>query len=382
MPPPTENTAPSEVVEGTTSVDPSSSASPVLPPPSALKTSLSLEPDGKARNKGVTWGGNKNVKPAPTATKYAKAYVDANMSDESFRRQTIQHETANHVFLPWDPRYRTWWGFSVFMSIMTIFFETYIIAFSQAESLTDPTAIVGYAFLGIFFLDMLINFNLAFYNADEEVITDHREIARRYLRLMFWVDFVGVFPFDWCALAIAGQINQDTNLSRYISLLGLLRLVRLHRVKQLFDVLQYSTSISLTTFTLTRNFGFALIWTHINACAMYFIGIQYGLSDNTLVGSGVNELTQFQRYITYLYWSVVTMVTVGYVASRENFPFFVVVVLLVLGSHSHAFASKQIRRPTPCQYCRNDIRYHIHVNQHGYRCLDDWFHYPLGCQKR
>jgi potassium channel len=161
-------------------------------------------------------------------------------------------------------------------------------------------------------MTLTVSFNLAYYDEENNVVTDRVLIAKDYIRGMFWIDFIGVFPFYLFALRIAGETGEDTDLSRYLSLLRLLRLVRLHRVKELFDILQYNTHVSLTALTLTRNFGAALVWTHFAACGMYFIARQKGYDDQqTWIGGLVYGQTPVERYITSLYWSVVTFTTVG-----------------------------------------------------------------------
>ncbi|CAB9520515.1 Potassium channel AKT2 [Seminavis robusta] len=269
-------------------------------------------------NKGVTWGGHSVGKPASSDndSKMNRRQQLAQMSDVSFKRQKVEQQVTNHVFLPWTPSYRYWWGFSCFWSVMTIFFETFQIAFSPAgmpPPHNDAASVLEFLFMAIFTVDILVHFNLAFYNDHDEMITDRRLIARNYFKLMFWVDLIGVFPFYYVALAITGEMGQDSDLARYLSILRLFRLVRLHRIKQLFDALQYNTHVSLTALTLTRNFGAAMVWTHFAACVMYFIARQYNFeNEETWIGGQVNESTGYERYVTALYWSVVTFTTVGY----------------------------------------------------------------------
>jgi potassium channel len=179
----------------------------------------------------------------------------------------------------------------------------------------DAASILSYIFYSIFFVDIFVTFNLAYYSeADDHIVTNRRSIALNYVKGLFWVDVLGVFPFYAVALAATGLLGQtDSELAAYLSLLGLFKLVRLHRVRLLFQILQYSSRVSLISLTLTRNFGFALVWTHLNACMMYFISARHGFDEEmTLIGGSYESLDALGRYVTSLYWSVVTFTTVGY----------------------------------------------------------------------
>jgi len=218
------------------------------------------------------------------------------------------------LFVPWSPYYKTWWGFTVAAAVLTVFSETFAIAFQPGgEVPVNGSDIIEYALMGFFTIDIFVNFNLAYYDAQDEIVTNRKLIARHYLEWFFWVDFIGVFPFYEVALAAAGQIGQNTRLSQYLSLLRLFRMVRLHRVKVLFDILQYSTKISFMSLTLIRNLSFALVWTHFNACALYFIARERDFDPTTTwIGGEYPDLNLAERYVVSLYWSVVTFATVGY----------------------------------------------------------------------
>jgi hypothetical protein len=197
------------------------------------------------------------------------------------------------IFFPWDKRYKAWWGFTVVASILTIFVETYGIAFTPAglPNPTDVNNIMVNILSCVFIVDMAVSFNLAFYAADGQVVTDRSVIAREYFRFFFWVDILGVFPFYPVALAMTGQFGQDSRLAQYLSLLRLTRMVRLHRIKQLFDVLQLTSKVSLLWLTLMRNLSAAVIYTHFGACAMHFVSRQYEFdSVRTMIGMNYWEL--------------------------------------------------------------------------------------------
>jgi hypothetical protein len=234
------------------------------------------------------------------------------LRDAEERRRVKFQDDVHHVIFPFSHKYWTWWGLTVVAAVFTIYFETYQIAFHEAglKSRNNPSAIIEYILVGIFVVDIIINFNLAYTNEFDEIVYDRKEIAKHYFRRMFWVDLVGVFPFYVVFLAITGQKGQDSRTAQYLSLLRLFKMVRLHRVVQLFGILQYSTKISFMTLTLTRNFSLALVWTHFAACVIYFISRMYGFSEeNTWIGGSLDGLNGFETYVTALYWSVVTFTT-------------------------------------------------------------------------
>jgi hypothetical protein len=147
---------------------------------------------------------------------------------------------------------------------------------------------------------------MAYYDKNDHLVTNRKEIAVHYLKRMFWLDLAGIFPTYYIALAITGQLRTQSSLASYLSLLRLIKLVRLYRLKQLFDIVQYNPHISLMMLTLVRNFGFAITWTHFAACIIYFISSQYHFDETTWIGDVHDGMNRFEKYVLALYWSVVT----------------------------------------------------------------------------
>ena len=48
----------------------------------------------------------------------------------------------------------------------------------------------------LFFFDILIIFNTAFYNDDMDLIDNRKKIAKVYLKGWFFIDFLAILPFD------------------------------------------------------------------------------------------------------------------------------------------------------------------------------------------
>ena len=167
-------------------------------------------------------------------------------------------------------------------------------------------AIFGYFLIAIFFVDILVNFNLAYYDEEDEIIWDRKRIAINYYKSgMLLVDFLGVFPFYLVVLAASGEVGNDNSKTQYLNLFRLIRLVRLYRVRQLYEIVRFSTKVSFMALTLGRNFLAGVLWTHLNACIFYFIARQHNFNgDNTWIGGSVEGATNFERYCTSLYWSI------------------------------------------------------------------------------
>jgi hypothetical protein len=227
-------------------------------------------------------------------------------------RKSLEQGSMSCIIWPWSKNYKSWWGLTVACAIITVFTECYTVAFSPAGFLPydDATSIIEYILVSIFIIDIVVSFHLVYYDEHDNLVSDKRQIAVHYLRGQFWLDFAGIFPCYLVALVIAGELGNDNTLASYLSLLRLVKLVRLHRMKQLFDILQYNPHVSLLWLTLIRNLGFALIWSHFSACVFYFIARHFDFNpDETWIGGSMDGLNGFERYVTSLYWSVVTVRT-------------------------------------------------------------------------
>jgi Ion transport protein len=229
------------------------------------------------------------------------------------------------LFFPWMLGYKIWWTCTALLAIVTCFFEPFHIAFHRQSveiyNYNDTVAgTVELILTLIFAVDILVNFNLAYYK-NERLIYERGEIVSAYLHGMFWIDVIGVFPFQTLVLWMIGEgelggagttSSSNSNRALYVSLVRLLPFVRLHRMKKLSDAMQYNARISLLWFTLIRNFAATVFVAHVEACTMYFLARLGDFSDDTWLGPHVSDMTGLERYVTSLYLSIVTFCTVGY----------------------------------------------------------------------
>ena len=92
-----------------------------------------------------------------------------------------------------------------------------------------------YMLSALFVTDIVVNFNLAFYSSNDDLVLDRKLIAQNYLSAMFWVDFVAVFPFQFLANSLSGTLGEDTIYTHHLSLFRLLRMLRTYRIRDFFN---------------------------------------------------------------------------------------------------------------------------------------------------
>lgn len=224
-------------------------------------------------------------------------------------RELFSKANIRCILFPWMRASKMWWVVTSLAALCTIFVVPYQVAFRvDPGSLNGPMDLFDWLLTVIFSADVVVTFHSAFYR--DEILIYHRlEIASEYVKGKIWLDLIGIFPFERIALAVMRDRKVDNLL---LSPLQLLRFARLYRLHALSDLLQYNARVSLLWFTLARNIGLTLACTHFEACGMYFLARLDHFSRNTWLGPKVNGMSGFFRYITALYFNIVTFCTVGY----------------------------------------------------------------------
>lgn len=219
---------------------------------------------------------------------------------------------------PWNPYYRVFWHITALGAILTAFLVPYQVAFEEDPGFFKRSAdLLEKTLTLIFTVDIFVNFSLAFYK-DEKFVVEREQIAREYLKFMFWVDAAGVIPFGSVLHFWAVQMGASDETILIISTVHFVRFARLHRIKKLSDELRNNVCVNLLTFTLLRNFSVVVMACHVQACIMYFLArIQHFGADTWLGPVLYQRETSFERYVTALYWAITTFCTVGMSYARS-----------------------------------------------------------------
>lgn len=164
------------------------------------------------------------------------------------------------------------------------------------------------------------------------LVIERKKIYSRYLRCWFWIDLISTLPFKQIGNVIM-HYNTNQNQLSILRLTRIFRLSRLALVYKLFDrdrimnknADAHSFNMSPQLRNITILFLQVFLSGHIVCCFWFFITTNlatgfYNHSDysqSTLVRTwatefGYQNLDVFDQYIGSLYWTFVTLFTIGY----------------------------------------------------------------------
>ena len=142
-------------------------------------------------------------------------------------------------------------------------------------------------------------------------VTDSREIAKHYIKSKwFKLDIVSLLPFD-ILYAIPGVGTAHV-------IVRLLRVLRIHRLIQFFDRTESRTNWP-NVFRLVALMLYITLIIHWNACFYFLISQSIGFGSDRWVYPAMNDsngtLNEFaaisRQYLLSLYWSTLTLTTIG-----------------------------------------------------------------------
>jgi len=239
-------------------------------------------------------------------------------------------------------------GLAIVYSVIEV---PFLIAFLSAYNV-PALNIIDLCVAGIFFVDICISFNLPFSDAKTgKWVLDRGLIARRYLRMWFWIDCAAAIPFDTITLVF----NVGGAHVAAVRLIRILRLFRLAKVFKLSKKAQQQLKDTLEDANVDTNVisGFILLLqilfiAHLIGCFWFFLTTPVAANTGRTVttaegqtddagyhvaaGTGirtwasnfgyynpedgvftaVDQSPISTQYIASLYWTFFTILTVGY----------------------------------------------------------------------
>ncbi|XP_059275183.1 potassium channel KAT3 [Lycium ferocissimum] len=215
------------------------------------------------------------------------------------------------VIAPYDRRYRIWQTFLVVLVVYSAWSSPFELAFKKVAS--GGLLLVDLLVDAFFALDILLTFFVAYLDKSTYLLVDdHKKIAFRYAtHLGFPMDVASTIPFQTILQIFDGKKQEDD----IFGFLNLLRLWRLRRVSKFFSRLEKDTRFSYFWTRICKLICVTLFAVHSAGCFYYWLATNYHTADNTWIGSNITNFQERSIALGYtysMYWSVVTLTTVGY----------------------------------------------------------------------
>ncbi|KAM0046358.1 putative cyclic nucleotide-binding domain, potassium channel, voltage-dependent, EAG/ELK/ERG [Helianthus debilis subsp. tardiflorus] len=205
-----------------------------------------------------------------------------------------------------------WWqAFLVLLVIYSAWSSPFELAFKKVAtgSLLYVDLVVDFFFA----TDIIVTFFVAYLDKSTYLLVDeHKKIATRYVtHMMFPMDVASTLPFQTIYRILTGKLHRGD----VFGFLNLLRLWRLRRVSELFSRLEKDTRFSYFMTRTIKLICVTLFAVHSAACFYYWIATHHHISQDTWIGSIIENFEDRSIWLGYtysMYWSIVTLTTVGY----------------------------------------------------------------------
>ncbi|CAE7650867.1 unnamed protein product, partial [Symbiodinium pilosum] len=247
---------------------------------------------------------------------------------ESPRRQC-------RIISPRSPWKVCWDLFVGVLIIYTIIAMTWRIGFDQAAQ--GGALVFDYAVDVVFAVDTILCFRTGFYaeSAEETLITDPWEIAKRYCMSYFLFDLLSWLPLDLLVQVITGQSSAEmksVKLMKFVRLIRLAKLMRLFKLGRFLAILEEQLHLKPAMIRMVRLILNIVFLAHLLACMWHFIALP-GCGESEDISSigpcsdrlddvysrpnwirvyNVDEFGLVSKYIASFHFITATMMAVGY----------------------------------------------------------------------
>lgn len=212
----------------------------------------------------------------------------------------------------------------------------------------------------VFLVDIFINFRSAWVEEDgSSVVFDQKVATQRYLHGWFTLDLISLLPWEVLALIIPIDGGAMLRFPKLLKLLRLIKILKLVRASRVVRRVEQNLGVKYGLVRLGKFAIMLVIIAHWLACSLMFVST---LDDNDadedvegcvayLSDDGPNigkwrwrlycecECSTAQLYVSALYWSTMTLTTIGYgdVGPANATEMFFIVVAMLVGAAVFSF---------------------------------------------
>lgn len=214
-----------------------------------------------------------------------------------------------YVISPFSPRYRAWEMFLVVLVVYSAWISPFEFAFLPCNQ--NALSMIDNIVNSFFGIDIVLTFFVAYLDSQSYLlIDDQKRIAIRYISTWFIFDVCSTLPFQSISLLFTDHCG-----GLGFKVVSMLRLWRLRRVSSLFARLEKDIRFNYFWTRCTKLTSVTLFAVHCAGCFNYVIADRYPDPGRTWIGAvnpNFKKEKLWDRYITSMYWSIVTLTTTGY----------------------------------------------------------------------
>ncbi|XP_060213163.1 potassium channel SKOR-like isoform X1 [Lycium barbarum] len=246
---------------------------------------------------------------------------DSSSSPSTFSRENVLRGinglrgiSQSFLIYPDDRWYKLWEKFILIWAIYSSFFTPMEFAFFKG--LPRNLFLLDICGQIAFLVDIVLQFFVAYRDSQTyKIVYKRTPIALRYLKSYFIVDLLSCMPWD--------NIYKAAGKSEGVRYLLWIRLSRVRRVTNFFTKMEKDIRINYFFTRILKLIVVELYCTHTAACIFYFLATTlppekegYTWIGSLTLGdysySDFRHIDLWRRYITSLYFAIITMATVGY----------------------------------------------------------------------
>ncbi|KAL5559284.1 hypothetical protein UlMin_035495 [Ulmus minor] len=211
------------------------------------------------------------------------------------------------IISPFNPHYRIWQSFLVVLVFYTAWVSPFELGFLDRPK--GIIAITDNVVNGFFAIDIVVTLFVAYLDKNTYLLVDNpRLIAKRYAKTWLILDIISVIPSEFARSILPNPLKTYGYFS-------LLRLWRLRRVSAMFARLEKDRRYSYFWVRYAKLICVTLFTVHFAGCLFYFLAAHYRDPGETWIGATMEDFREksvWLRYVTAIYWSIVTLTTIGY----------------------------------------------------------------------
>ena len=150
---------------------------------------------------------------------------------------------------------------------------------------------------------------------DGHLVVKHRRAIKDYLKGLFIVDLIGSLPYrEMIGPSIFN--NHEESPDKFLKMILLLRCLNFVRAMSFIGKTKDKMHSQVVTgiMSLFKLLLYIIFLAHIVACIWHFVGmLVYESNSRSWISAyGFLDESIIERYVASLYWTLLTMITIGY----------------------------------------------------------------------